>query len=176
MRHRRRTRLLRGLVLGFAVVLVAVPVAQAKPDEGSLYRGASADPLLVQGEVKDGLGASPSGAVIIGDDKRGIGTPTGGTVLVRGEVKDGLGASPSATVILADDKRGLDNQWAQRGLSPSAANWYGPVEATPQVVSSPSDGFHWGDAGIGVGTAFAVMLLGAGVLLAVRHVGRPAQV
>jgi hypothetical protein len=150
MRHRRRTRLLRGLVLGFAVALVTVPVAQAKPDEGSLYRGASADPLLVQGEVKDGLGASPSGAVIIGDDKGGIGTPTGGTVLVRGEVKDGLGASPSGAVIA--------------------------VEAPPQVVSSPSDGFHWGDAGIGVGTAFAVMLLGAGVLLATRHIGRPAQV
>jgi hypothetical protein len=143
MWHRRRTRLLRGLVLGFAVALVAVPVAQAKPEEGSLYRGASADRPLVQGEVKDGLGASPSGAV-----------------LVQGEIKDGLGASPSVTVIIADDKRGLDS----------------PLEATRQLVSNPSEGFHWGDAGIGVGTALAVMLLGAGVLLAVRHVGRPAQV
>ena len=85
MRNRRRTRLLKRLVLGFAVALVAVPVAQAYPDEGgaqakgtfipgvsdfpnSSFIAADQSGLVVQGESKDGLGvASPTAAVISTD-------------------------------------------------------------------------------------------------------------
>lgn len=46
----------------------------------------------------------------------------------------------------------------------------GPTAAPVQVVEP--DGFNWGDSGIGAGTALAVVLLAAGSLLAVRHIGR----
>jgi hypothetical protein len=49
----------------------------------------------------------------------------------------------------------------------------GPAAAPLQVVEP--DGFNWGDSGIGAGTAFAVILLAAGALLAVRHVGHGHQ-
>jgi hypothetical protein len=35
-------------------------------------------------------------------------------------------------------------------------------------VSSP-EGFDWGDAGIGAGLVFSLMLLGAGALIVARH-------
>jgi hypothetical protein len=63
-------------------------------------------------------------------------------------------------------------------IAPEQQSWPGvdpqsppkPIESV-QAVSAP-DGFDWGDSGIGAGTAFAVILLAAGALLAVRHVGR----
>jgi hypothetical protein len=42
------------------------------------------------------------------------------------------------------------------------------------VVVSGSDGFDWGDAGIGAGTLVAVILLGGGTLVAIRQTGRQA--
>jgi hypothetical protein len=141
MRNRRRNWFLRRLVLGFAIALVVVPVAQAHPfaHAGANTQGTA----LVRGDYKDGVGTSPGSVVIVGDDKRDI------------------GARPTAGVLVGDDKRNV----------PLGTN-YEPV----QVVSNPSNGFDWGDAGIGAGTVFAVMLLGAGALLAARHVGRPASV
>ena len=183
MRNRRRNWFLRRLVLGFAVALVAVPVAQAYPDQGGAntqgtfvqgvddFPGSSklapqANGVAVRGEVKDGLGTTAGTAVIVGDDKRDI------------------GARPISGVLVGDDKR---NVALGRDYEPTVAaehNQFAYRRALPQdvgrepiqVVSNPSNGFDWGDAGIGAGTIFAVMLLGAGALLATRHVGRPAQV
>jgi hypothetical protein len=167
MRNRRRTRLLRQLVLGFAVALVAVPVAQAHPFEGATpslgyiedTSDSSSVNAVVRGDYKAGLGAAPNTAIIAGDDKRGIRTPTSGVVLI------------------GDDKQNLPPADA-RALA--AEYWRVPPQAlgldAPQVVSNPSGGFDWGDAGIGAGTVFAAVLLGAGAVLASRHVGRPAQV
>jgi hypothetical protein len=167
MRNRRRSWFFRRLVLGFAIALVAVPVAQAYPDEG----GAKAQGTFVQG-VDDFPGSSEL-------------APQANGVAVRGEVKDGIGTSPGGAVIVGDDKRNVApgqgyeptvaaeyNQFAYRRALPQDL---GP-QAAIQVVSNPSNGFDWGDAGIGAGSVFAVMLLGAGALLATRHVGHPAQV
>jgi hypothetical protein len=51
----------------------------------------------------------------------------------------------------------------------------GPRHVDPhsQVASKP-DGFDWGDAGIGAGTLFAVVLLAAGGVLVARHLNRAA--
>ena len=177
MRNRRRNWFLRRLALGFAIALVVVPAAQAYPDEG-----AKVQETFVQG-VDDFPGSSQL-------------APEVGGVAVRGEVKDGL---PSASVVPV----GHPDNW--RGTSPSQAairivrpQDYGPqaailaeldaktneyvagaapvVDEPVQVVSNPSNGFDWGDAGVGAGTVFAVLLLGAGAVLATRHVGHPAQV
>jgi hypothetical protein len=47
------------------------------------------------------------------------------------------------------------------------------VDPSNQVASNP-DGFDWGDAGIGAGTLFAVVLLAAGGVLVIRHLNRAA--
>jgi hypothetical protein len=181
MRNRRRNWFLRRLVLGFAVALVAVPVAQAYPDEGAQVQGTfvqgvddfpgssyiapEVGSVPVRGEVKDGVGISPVGVVIVGDDKRGIRTPTSGIVLVGDDKRNvALGRDYEPTVA-------AEYQYAYWPVV-NPADYAQPV----QVVSNPSDGFDWGDAGIGAGAVFAVMLLGAGALLATRHVGHPAQV
>ena len=187
MRNRRRARFFRRLVLGFAVALVAVPVAQAAPDEG----GAQAQKTYIQG-VTD----FPSSSAVAADQ---------GGLVVQGESKDGLGvASPTAAVLAGDDKQNVPvgvnyqpathNQFAYRralpqDLGPQATVLAGleaetrdtvasarpVVSGSAQVVSS-SDGFDWGDAGIGAGLVFAIMLLGGLAVLATRHVSRPASV
>lgn len=47
------------------------------------------------------------------------------------------------------------------------------IRATPAIVEvePPSGGFDWGDAGIGAGVLFALMLTLGGASLAVRHSG-----
>lgn len=44
--------------------------------------------------------------------------------------------------------------------------------STPVSVSAPSNGFDWGDAGIGGGLAFAAMLLAVGVATLIMRRGR----
>jgi hypothetical protein len=145
MRNRMRARLLRRLVLGFAVALVAVPAAQAYPDEGPKQQ-TSVQSAVVQGDVKDGIG----------------------TAAVLAE----LDATTRAYVAgAASTPQQLELAAKTREYVAGAA----PVAPEIQVVST-SDGFDWGDAGVGAGTVAAVMLLGAGALLATRHIHRPASV
>jgi hypothetical protein len=165
MRNRRRNWFLRRLVLGFAIALVVVPVAQAHPFEGATpsrgHAGADTQGTFVQG-VDDFPGSSLIVPRLDGPAAPAIVlAPQPESVTIRGDDKSDIGARPLAGILVGDDKRNV----------PLGTN-YEPV----QVVSNPSNGFDWGDAGIGAGTVFAVMLLGAGALLATRHVGRPASV
>jgi hypothetical protein len=165
---------------------------------GSSQLAPQANDVAVRGEVKDGVGASPGTVVIVGDDKRDIGArPTAGVLV--GDDKRNLRpdnwAYASWPVVDPADYAPQYSQYAYRRALPQDLGPQGailaeldaktseyvagaaPVVNEPvQVVSSPSNGFDWGDAGIGAGTIFAVMLLGAGALLATRHVGHPAQV
>jgi hypothetical protein len=43
------------------------------------------------------------------------------------------------------------------------------LAASPVAVSSPSSGFHWGDAFIGAGMTIGVFLLGAAAAIALRR-------
>jgi hypothetical protein len=165
MRNRRRNWFLRRLVLGFAIALVVVPVAQAHPFEGAApslaHAGANTEGTFVQG-VDDFPGSSLIVPRLDGPAAPAIVlAPQPESVTIRGDDKSDIGARPLAGILVGDDKRNV----------PLGTN-YEPV----QVVSNPSNGFDWGDAGIGAGAVFGVMLLGAGALLAARHVGRPASV
>jgi hypothetical protein len=162
MRNRRRTWFLRRLVLGFAVALVAVPVAQARPDEGTstIQQGG----LPMRGDVKDGLGATTNGAVIVGDDKRGLPGATTGLIVGDDKKNVPLGVNYEPTVA-AEYHQFVYRHALPQELGPQAG-----------VVSNTSDGFDWGDAGIGAGTIFAVMLLGVGAVLVTRRVSHPASV
>jgi hypothetical protein len=49
------------------------------------------------------------------------------------------------------------------------------VRSTVVRVVAPSGGFHWGDAGIGAGGAFALIMLAAGVVLGTTNTRRRAS-
>jgi hypothetical protein len=189
MRNRRRTWLLRRLVLGMAIVAVAAPVAQARSDEGSLQSD-----RFVQGvtDFPSTSGADiwqVTGVVVHGDDKIGL-VPSTSVRLVghpdnradrSGPGFDG--AAGDVTLVGHPDNRaerygpGFEatvgaeyGQYAYRGMLPSD---YGQPNAIV-AVDRTGDGFDWGDAGIGAGTLFGIVLLAAGALVATRHLSRPA--
>jgi len=120
MRKPRRTNwFLRNLVVGLALVVIAVPVAQARVDGSSGWSG-------------------PRGA-----EK------------VTGVLDAPRPAAPDA---LRSNQLGM----TQPKVVPQSSR-------APTRVVSRSDGFDWGDAGIGAGTVVAVMLLAAGGMLGNRH-------
>jgi hypothetical protein len=187
MRNRRRNRFFRRLVLGFAIALVVVPVAQARP-EGALpplaHAGANTEGTFVQG-VDDFPGSSLIVPRLDGPAAPAIVlAPQPESVTIRGDDKSDIGARPLAGVLVGDDKRNVPLGTNYEPTVAAQYNQFGYRHALPQdfarepiqVVSNPSDGFDWSDAGVGAGTIFAVMLLGAGAMLATRHVGRPASV
>jgi hypothetical protein len=179
-----RTKLIGTIVVGAALL---VPVAQAqRPDDRAGPRGPGAiaqntfvqgiddfpgssklapqsNGVAVRGEVKDGVGTSPSG-VIVGDDKRDI------------------GAEPVSGVLVGDDKRNLrPDNWAYAAwpvVDPAVyapqSNQFAYRRALPQdlgrepiQVVSTSARFNWDDALIGGlgGAGAALLLTGCAFLL-----------
>jgi hypothetical protein len=156
MRRVRRKRILRRLVLGLAVAAIVAPAAQARPDEGAATQGKAAEPAaVIRGDDKVIVtGDDGSGALIHGDDK--VIAPTGDApaTLIHGDDKVIV---PSPDDTLAGYRRALPEDYGVRAVV--------PVE----VVRGPSS-FDWGDALIGAGVAFGLMLLLGGAALATRHV------
>jgi hypothetical protein len=182
--HRRRMRLLRRLGLGLAVAAIAAPAAQAIPDEGTIVpRGTLPNGAIVQGEYKSGLGdgvvrGHPGGAIVQGEHKSGLGDGVVGNrpeaAPVRGEPKSEL---PQARYVpfMSDFPRTAPAPGGQDssplGDRRALPQDYGIVPV--EVVREPST-FDWGDAGIGAGSALALLLLAIGAALATRRVTRPA--
>jgi hypothetical protein len=142
-RVRRKSGILRRLVLGLAVAAIVAPAAQARPDEGTATQGKAKDPVaVIRGDDKKIVTLDDSsGALINGDDK--VIVPTGGV-----------------TAVLVHDDKVIVPAPGTRAVV--------PVEA----VRGPSS-FDWGDALVGAGAAFGLMLLLGGAALGTRHV-RPA--
>ena len=176
MRKRRKNRFLRRLVLGLAVAAVAVPVAQAAPDEGGLQgnTGASAsNGLPMRTDDKAGLGL-PNGLVAHPDNRADRPAPAGNladryepTVAAEYRQFEYRGRLPS--------DYGLPNGIVEyRGMLPSDYGQPNAIAEPTVVVADRPDGFDWGDAGIGAGTLFAVVLLAVGGVLVTRHLNRAA--
>jgi hypothetical protein len=142
-RVRRKSGILRRLVLGLTVAAIVAPAAQARPYEGTATQGKAKDPVaVIRGDDKKIVTLEDSsGALINGDDK--VIVPTGGVT------------SP----LIHDDKVIVPAPGTRAVV---------PVEA----VRGPSS-FDWGDALVGAGAAFGLMLLLGGAALGTRHV-RPA--
>jgi hypothetical protein len=144
--YRRKRRILKSLVLGFAVAAFAAPAALAEPR---------------------GPGNSPNqpidvSATAVGSDDRSLyrGTTPQLDPTIVGSPDDrtmyrGVENAPSVT--LSPAVRGEQVKSFDR---PSFA----PV--SPTVTSSTDDGFQWVDAGLGAASTLAlVLLMGAGALL-----------
>jgi hypothetical protein len=157
MRRVRRKRILQRLVLGLAVAAIVAPAAQARPDEGTATQGKAAEPAaVIRGDDKVIVtGSDGSGALIHGDDK--VIAPRGGasTTLIHGD--DKVIVPRPGDYTLAGYRRALPDDYGVRAVV--------PVEA----VRDPSS-FDWGDALVGAGAAFGLMLLLGGAALGTRHV------
>jgi hypothetical protein len=190
MRNRRRTRLLRRVVLGLAIVAVAAPVAQARNDEGSV---APSDEF-VQGvtDFPTSVGADMwqvNGTPVRADDKVGLLPSTSPRLVAHPDNRadrTGPGFDATVDVILIGhpdnraDRTGPGfegtagaeyNQYVYRGYLPSD---YGQPNRIVVVADGTGDGFDWGDAGIGAGTLFGIVLLAGVGIVATRHLTRPA--
>lgn len=169
MRKRSRNWFLRRLVLGFAIVAVAAPVAQARIDEGTLVeKGIALNEKFVQGAANQGL---VDRSVALNDQygQPGLQGLTDRSVALNEKFVPG-GPSYSLHPVGAPWSVGTPSQVVQpihdRPIIESPG-------AEPVQVVTGRDGFDWGDAGIGAGALFGLMLLAAGALRATRSVGQP---
>jgi hypothetical protein len=141
--HRRKRRILKALVLGFAVAAFAAPAALAEP------RGPGNDPVIAAPSSDDRAvyrGTSPQ------LDPSTVASPDDRT-LYRG-----TSSQLNPQIVGSPDDRAFD-----RGTeTPSVV----PVNIT---VSSPSSGFQWDDASLGAASTLALVLLMGAATLVVRH-------
>ena len=167
MRNRRRNQLLRRLVLGLAIVAVAAPVAQARNDEGSVFPASvGADIWQVTGTSVQQVNGTPARA----DDKVGLVPSTSPRLVAHPDNRadrtgPGFDATFDVTLIGHPDNR------ADRTYLPSDN---GQPNRIVVVADGTGDGFDWGDAGIGAGTLFGIVLLAGGAFVLTRHLSRPA--
>jgi hypothetical protein len=167
MRTRKRNRILKRLVLGFAVFALVVPsAAMAVPDAGRTYQ-----PPKEQGGVQ------------LADPKYGQSADKGTIQLA--DPKFGQQGEKTGSIELRDFPKSLPPvEVGTYGMPSAGLNVYlrthnGKALVTPRdEVSTPtqvvaSRGFDWRDAGIGAGILAGFLLMGAGAILATRQLGRP---
>ena len=166
----RRHRWLRRFAAGLAFAGLVVPTAQAHPLGVSGDRPGG-EPITSDVAVRPddrAVRISPqaidSTKVVRPDDRavRISPQPVDSTSVVRPDDR-AVRVSPQpvdSTNVVRPDDRGVR-------FTPSGGE-------LPQVVAEPSTGFDWGDAGIGAGLAFGLMLLTLGAALATRHANRKA--
>jgi hypothetical protein len=155
MRKERRIRILRRFVIGLAVAAVVAPTAQARVEELGGATGSNAGSPVLQGDDKVILPAGGSSTVLIhGDDKVFAPAPGDSTVLIHGDDKVIAPAPADSTVLIHGD---------DKVIAPQTGDY---------TLASPST-FDWGDAFVGAGVVFALMLLAGGAALGTRRRARP---
>jgi hypothetical protein len=155
MWYRRRIRLVRRLVLGLAVAAIVAPAAQAHipaPESRAFDGGAAAVRPADEGEGPVVRRSWPEGATVQGENK---------------------GQLPAAVYVpfVSDFPRTAPAPGSEDasplGYRRALPQDYGVVPV--EVVRGPST-FDWGDALIGAGGAFLLLLLAGGATLATRHI------
>jgi hypothetical protein len=155
MRKERRIRILRRFVIGLAVAAVVAPAAQARFVELGGAKGSNAGSPVLQGDDKVIVPAGGSSTVLIhGDDKVFAPAPGDSTVLIHGDDKVIAPAPGDSTVLIHGD---------DKVIAPQTGDY---------TLASPNT-FDWGDAFVGAGVVFALMLLAGGAALGTRRRARP---
>ena len=173
MQKERRIRILRRFVLGLAVAAFVAPAAQARVDELGGGAGSIAGAAVTHGESK---GDYPRTRRLDRVDPRRVQgrLPRRTRRLDRVDPRRVQGRLPRApgdsTVLIRGE---------YKGDYPAPGDSTGPVVvSTPRTtpvggLSSPST-FDWGDALVGAGAAFGLMLLAGGSALGMRRRQHPA--
>ncbi len=163
-RERKRNWHLRRLVLGLAVAAIVVPTAQARIDEGTAPQAKAAGPAaVIHGDDKAIVAWNPDSNVPAHDDKVILRTPDNFTASsYRRALPEDYGNRTLApgTYSVSSYRRALPEDYGTRAVVPVAN------------VHSPGS-FDWGDALIGAGAAFGLMLLAGAAALGTRR-GRTA--
>jgi hypothetical protein len=155
---RKRNRILRRLVLGFAVAALVVPsAAMARVDEGGLGQPNSIGELKVSDNgFVAGVSDFPSKVQVKAGD---YGMPR---------------AMPSDYALQRGDSIEIARLHERNTVRPG--DLIENVRLQPRTVSTPqavSAGFDWGDAGIGAGILLGLVLVGGAAFYATRQVGKP---
>ena len=149
---RKRNRILKRLVLGFAVAALVVPSAAiAAVDEG----GAGQQGSSVKARDYFAHHALPSNYAVSA---------------VRPMPSDSANAAVAGNISIESVRLN------PRGSSSTVTGDIENVRLNPRTVSTPevvSAGFDWGDAGIGAGISLGLVLVGGAALYATRQVGKP---
>jgi hypothetical protein len=175
--RRKRNRIFKRLVLGFAVAALVVPsAAMARVDEGGA--------VLPNGSTVGGLKASDSAFAIENARLNSRGTsssisiedvrlnPRGAQVVKAGEY--GMPrAMPSDYGLQRGDSIEIARTHPRNVVTADIEN----VRLQPRTTSTPeavaSSSFDWGDAGIGAGLFLGLVLIGGLAFYATRHLGKP---
>jgi hypothetical protein len=140
--HRRKRRILKSLVLGFAVAAIAAPTAAGDPRD--LGIGPSTPAEETQGVFK-----SP--------DDRSIYRGTA-PVVSNGADDRSIYRGTAPLPSMGSD----DRAFARSVIEPT-------VPPTVQLTVSSDDGFQWSDAGFGAASTLAFVLLLGATTLVIRH-------
>jgi hypothetical protein len=148
---RKRNRIFKRLVLGFAVAALVVPSAAiAAVDEG----GAGQQGSSVKARDYFAHHALPSNYAA-------------SAVSIENVRLNPRGSSSTVSI--------EDVRLNPRGSSSTVTGDIENVRLNPRTVSTPevvSAGFDWGDAGIGAGISLGLVLVGGAALYATRQVGK----
>lgn len=110
------------------------------------------------------------------DELGGAEVSTGGAVVIHGDDKVIAPGGGDSTVLIHGDDKVIAPQtgdYTLAGYRRALPQDYGDPTAVPVGgLSSPST-FDWGDAFVGAGVAFALMLLAGGAALGTRRRERP---
>jgi hypothetical protein len=157
--HRRKRRILKSLVLGFAIAAFAAPPALGEPrGPGNPIEAVPATQSLSPDDRPFYRGSAPVEQRIVSPDDR---------ALYRGPAQS---VSPDDRAFY---RGGTPTPVVTRIVSPDDRPLYRGVE-TPTVpvnvtVSAPSDEFQWVDAGLGAASTLAFVLALGGAGLMIRH-------
>jgi hypothetical protein len=173
MRKERRIRILRRFVIGLAVAAVVAPAAQARFVELGGAKGSNAGSPVLQGDDKVILPAGGSSTVLIhGDDKVFAPAPGDSTVLIHGDDKVIAPAPGDSTVLIHGDDKVIAPAPGDSTVLIHGDDKVIAPQTGDYTLASPST-FDWGDAFVGAGVVFALMLLAGGAALGTRRRARP---
>jgi hypothetical protein len=156
---RRKRRILKSLVLGFAIAAFAAPPAFGEPrGPGNPIEAVPAAKSLSPDDRPFYRGSAPVEQRIVSPDDR---------ALYRGPAQS---VSPDDRPFY---RGGTPTQVVTRIVSPDDRPLYRGVE-TPTLpvsvtVSAPADEFQWVDAGLGAASTLAFVLALGGAALVIRH-------
>jgi len=173
---RKRNRILKRLVLGFAVAALVVPsTALAAIDEGGAGQPNSTSEL-VKGAyvpfVTDFPKYEPVAASNISiENVRLQPRTTSSEQLVKAGDYGMPRAMPTDYALLRGDAIEVARTHERNVVSADIEN----VRLQPRTVSTPqvvAAGFDWGDAGIGASIVFGLLLVGGAAFYGTRHLGK----
>jgi hypothetical protein len=164
MKQRRR-KTMKSLILALAVAAIVTPVAQARVDsERSQVPQSPASKYSPQE-----LNALTLRSIALNQKYAAT-----RALMLRSEAMNAWYRQHSATPVVPDAfSRELTKSQAVSSAVRHAddrAGVRGPgIVQTPQLVSSSSSGFDWGDASVGAGTALGIAVLMSGFILVRRN-------